>query len=135
MEPQGDQESPGALEVLVSLERRDRQDETASQDRQESRENQVFLVLVALVPQVFQVYQVQRETLVCPGHLVPLGSRVPKERLVSLVTPVLQDPQVLPALLVFLCRGPKDCRELLDLPDEQGLPVLRVLVVPEALVE
>lgn len=91
--------------------------------------------MVAQVPQVFQVYQVQRETPVCPVPPVPLGSLVPKERLVSLVTPVLQDPQVLPALLVSLCLGLKDCKDLLDHREEQGPPVPRAPVVPEALVE
>lgn len=87
------------------------------------------------VPQVSQVYQVRRVTQVCPARLVLLGSLVPKERLVSLVTLVPQDLQVLPVPLVFLCQDPKVCKGLQDLPEEQVRPVLRVLVVQEALVE
>lgn len=91
--------------------------------------------MVVLVLQVSQVYQVRRVTQVCPARLVPLGSLVPKERLVSLVTPVPQDPQVPPAPLVFLYRDLKVCKDLQDHPEEQVRPVLRVLVVQEALVE
>lgn len=90
---------------------------------------------MVLVPQVSQVYQVRRETLVCLARLAPLGSLVLKERLVSLVTLVPRDPLVLPAPLVFLCRDPKGCKDLQDLPEEQVRPVLRVLGVREALVE
>lgn len=91
--------------------------------------------MVVLVLQVSQVYQVRRVTRVCPARLVLLGSLVLKERLVSLETPVPQDLQVLQAPLVFLCQDPKVCKDLQDLPEEQVPPVLRVLVVQEALVE
>lgn len=108
---------------------------TESQDQLESKESQVFLVLVGLARLVFQVYQVPRETQVCPVLLVLLGSLVPKERLVSLVTLAPQEALVLLALLVFLCRARKDCKDLQDLPEEQVLLVHRVLVVLQAAAE
>lgn len=91
--------------------------------------------MVVLAPLAFQVYQVQRETQVCPVHLDLLVSLVPKERLDSLVTPAPQDPVDLLAPQACLCRGPKGCKDLLDLPEDQGPPVHRVLVVQQAAAE
>lgn len=91
--------------------------------------------MAVLVPLASQVYQVQRETLVCPVRLAPLGSLAPKERLDSLVTPAPQGPRDLPAAQVCLCRGRKGCRDLPDLPEEQVPPVHRVHVVQQAAAE
>lgn len=91
--------------------------------------------MVALVPLAFQVYQAQRETQVCPVRLAPLGSLVLKERLVSLVAPAPQDPQVLLVPQASLCRDQRGSKDLLDLPEEQVPPVHRVLAVLKAAAE
>lgn len=91
--------------------------------------------MVVLAPLVSQVYQVQRETQVCPVHLAPLVSLAPKERLDSLVTPAPRGLVDLLAPQACLCRGPKGCKDLQDLPEDQGPPVHRVLVVLQAAAE
>lgn len=90
---------------------------------------------MALVPLASQVYQERKETQVYLVLLAPLVSLVLKERLDSLVTPAPLAPLDLLARLVSLCRGRKGCKDPLDLPEEQGPPVHRVLVVLQAAAE
>lgn len=126
-----DQESQGAQEHQVCLERKVRQVEMEFQDQLGSKENQAFLDLVVLVLLGFQVYRVQREIQVFQDLLVVLVSPALKERLVSLATLVLQATADLLALQVCLCKAPKDSKDPLDPLEEQVHPAQRVHVDPQ----
>lgn len=119
LELPADQESPADLEHLDCQERKVKRVVMGSPDRLESKESQGFLVTVALVLLGFQGRQVQRETQVFLAHLAVLVSPALKERLDSPAHLVLQVTVALLDLQDWLCRAPKDSKDLLDHPEEQ----------------